>query len=134
MSQFLAVRTRTVIDQAFVAAIPTIAAIPEVVEDLTESPPIAGQPAVPAIPGVKEVPEISHDEVFRCYLEDNPAQVAKHLADPQRNDLTYYAINFDDDLNPSFSEVREKARKKAPAKELITIEDADGNEVGSAEI
>jgi len=116
---FLVVRKKTYVDQQFVAAVAKVPATDD----------------QPAIPAVKEVPLIEHDEVVQCFLETDHAAVAKHLADPDKlPGFTYYAIVFDDDLNPSFRTVREKGRKKAPAKEILTIEDDDGNEIGSTEI
>lgn len=129
MSQFLVVQTRKVVDTP---ASPAVDAIPEVVEDLTANPPIVGVPEVPAVPAVAEV---SHREVESSYIENSAAQVAKNVSDPdQTPGAVYYAIKFNKQLKPVLKAVREKGRAAAPAKEIITIEDQDGNELGSAEI
>jgi hypothetical protein len=141
MSQFLCVVTKTVVDQNFVRAVPEVPGVPgiaEVVEDLTAVPPIAGVAAVAAIPAIPEVPEVplvTHEEVSKCYVEDAAAQVAKHLADPSVNpQLKYYSLKFTAALKPQIKTVKEKGRANAPVKEIITIEDQDGNELGSSEI
>ncbi len=127
---FLVVRKKTYVDQAFEAAVPAVKAIKE---DLTTDPIILAEDAVKA---VKEVPEITHDEVVQCFLENNHDAVAKHLADPDaRPGFTYYSISFDKHLEPMLSGVREKGQRvKAPIKHIMTIEDDDGNELGSTEI
>ncbi len=133
---FLVVRKKTYIDQAFVAAAAKVPAVKAIAEDLTTDPVTEAVAAVAAIPAVKEVPHIEHDEVVQCFLENDPAKVAKHLADPDaRPGFTYYSINFDEDLEPMLSGVREKGQRvKAPIKHIMTIEDDDGNELGSTEI
>ncbi len=132
---FLVVRKKIYVDQAFEAAIAKVPAQKAIKEDLTTNPIILAEDAVAAIPAVAEVPLIEHEEVVQCFLENDAATVAKHLADPDaRPGMTYYKIDFDDDLEPTLLTVREKGRKKAPAKDTITIEDEDGNELGSTEI
>lgn len=133
---FLVVRKKTYVDQQFEAAVARVPATKAIAEDLTADPIIDAVLAVPAIPAVKEVPLIEHEEVVQCFLENDAATVARHIADPDaRPGFTYYSINFDEDLEPSFSPVREKGQRvKAPIKHILTIEDEDGNELGSTEI
>lgn len=126
MSQFLAVITKMVTDQNFERAVPAIPAVMDADGD------IELEPAVPEVP---EVPLVEHEEVDRVYIEDAPAQVAKHLADPAVNpNLNYYAIKFNARLKPVLKNVRERGRVAAPVKEIVTIEDQDGNELGTAEV
>lgn len=118
MSQFLAVMEKTVVDQAYVP--------PELDEDNVEVTP--------------EVPLITHQEIERCYVEDAPATVAMILAaqadDPDAyKNLTMYSLKFNPTtLRPTIKTVRIKSRGSAPAKELVTIEDVDGTELGSGEL
>jgi len=132
---FLVVRKKTYVDQAFEAAIPKVPAIKAIKEDLTTDPITDAQIAVPAVPAVPEVQHKEHTEVVQCFLENDPAKVAQHLADPDaRPGHTYYSIVFDKHLEPQIKTVRKKSRVAAPAKETFTIEDEDGNELGSTEI
>ena len=127
MSQFLVVVTQKVVDTP---AVPAVAAVAEVVEDLNAVPPVAGVPGVAAVAAVAEV---SHDEVLKAYIENSAAQVAKNLANPISG-MKIYSIKYNAALKPMIKTVREKGRTNAPVKEIITIEDQDGNELGSAEI
>lgn len=119
----LAVLRRTVIDVEFAAA------IPEVVEDLAADPPVAGESAV------AEVAEESHEEVAKTFLEPSIDDVAKNIA-AGVPDLDYYDIKFNMSMKPSLKAVREKSgtRASAPAEEIIVIENADGDELGSTSI
>jgi len=93
----------------------------------------------PAVPAVPEVPLVTHEEVENCYVEDAAATVAKVMAaqaaDPDAYpNLKFYSLKFNAQLKPTVKDVREKGRSAAPAREVVTIEDADGTELGSATI
>ncbi len=113
---FLAISLKTVVD---------VAAVEEVLEDLTATPPVVGVAAVPAV---------THEEVGQVYIEDDTTQIAKNIAIDLG--INYYDIKFNAQLKPSLKEVREKAgvRVSGPATEVIEIEDEDGTSVGSATV
>ena len=131
MSEFLVVVRKTIVDQAFVAAIPEKPAE----MDNTVDPPVEISPAVPAVP---EVPLITHDEVGKVYMEKAPETIAfildlQEKGDPAMANYDVYALDFNPQLRPTVKTVRIKSRAAAPAKELVTIETQDGIELGSGE-
>ena len=144
MSQFLVVVRETIVDQAYVPGVPEVPEVPEVPAVFDDSdPPVEITPAIPAIPAVPAVPEVplvTHQEVRNCYIEDAPAAIAKILAtkddDPTvYEDLDVYSLKFNPTtLRPTIKTVRVKSRAAAPAKELVTIEDVDGTELGAGEM
>ena len=122
MSEFLVVVKKTVVDQAFEPA------IPEVIEDLTAVPPIAGSPAVP------EVPLITHEEVDKVYVETDAGTVARVLAEGNHPLMEFYQIQFNGvSLQATLHPVTLKAgpRTIAPAREVAEIQ-ANGQDAGSA--
>jgi hypothetical protein len=133
MSQFLVVITQVVVDSPAVKAVAAIPAIVEVVEDLNAVPPVVGVAAVAAVPAIAAAAAVTHDEVSKAYIEDSAAQVARNIANPIPN-MKIYSLKYNAQLKPMIKTVREKGRASAPAKEVVTIEDQDGNELGSAEI
>lgn len=129
MSQFLVVTTQKVVDTP---AVPAVAEVVEVLEDLTTVPPTQ---AVAPVAAVAAVAEVSHEEVTRSYIEDSAEQVARNLGDPNAPaNVKYYSIKYNAQNKPMIKTVREKGRANAPVKEIVTIEDQDGNELGSATV
>ncbi len=121
MSQFLAVKKKTVVDQPFVAA----------------QPEVLDTDGVTVItPAVPEQPLVTHEEVDRAYVEDNAEQVAINLAndaDGNGPNLDYYHIQFNgSNLIATLHPVSLKAgpRAAAPAREVVEVE-AGGQDVGS---
>lgn len=131
-SKFLVVVEKTVVDQPFIAAVPEVPAVPEV---LASDGTTVLQPAIPAIPAVAEVPMVTHQEIDGTYIEDSAEQVAKNLLDDEAGtgrNYRYYEIRFNAALMPQLHAVRLKPgpRAPAPAREVVTIE-ADGQDSGS---
>lgn len=118
MSQeFLAVLTKTVVDQPFEPA--KEAVVDEATGDEIE-------------PAVDEQPYISHEEVERCYIEDSAETVAANLAADLG--IAYYAIEFDADLNPSLSPAAIKnSTKKVKPKKMVRLQ-AGGKDLAEAEV
>lgn len=76
------------------------------------------------------VAAVTHEEVDQLYIEDAAAQVAINMAN--NVGIDYYSIKVNPTtLKPTLRTVREKGRTAAPAKEVVTIEDQDGVELGS---
>lgn len=125
MSQFLVVRKKTVVDQAFVAAVPEV---PEVLA------PDGVTVVQEFVPGVAEVPLLTHLEVEGAYLEDSAAQVALNLENNATPDADYYQLQFNGaQLQATLHPVSLKVgpRAPAPAREVVEIV-AGGQDAGSA--
>jgi len=135
MNQFLAMTRKTVVDQAYQAAIPEVPEVPAVFDD--SDPPVEISPAIPAIPAVPEVPLITHDEPDAFYIENSAAQIALNLAadaDGTGPGIDYYYITANGaQLNVAVQPVNLKggARGQAPAREIVEVQ-AGGVDVGSA--
>lgn len=122
---YLSVQFKKVIDTTYRKKVAAVKAKAAVV-----GPP--AKAAVAAVPAVSEVKEVSHLVVLGEALESNVENIVRRMS--REPHLRYYAISYDDDLNPVLSRVTEKPgkRKKAPAPEIAELQDADGNTIDEA--
>lgn len=127
---FLVVVKKVVVDQA---AVPEVPEVPEVLD-------VDGVTVLtPAVPAVPAIPAVTHDEVDQSYVENDAGTVARVMAlqsaDPLAHpNLKFYSLKFNTALRPTIKTVREKSRAPAPSREIVTIEDQDGIELGSGTV
>ena len=119
-----------------VAEIVAVAAVPEVPElaDAQGNITQAHVPAVPAIVGVSgtaAIAEVSHPVATKVWTERHADKVARMVGG--NPNIDFYEIQLDSGLQPTLSKVSEKAgaRRAAPAREVVDIVNAAGDDIGS---